>query len=108
MLYELRIYDCCPGRLPALHERFRKHTLGFFKKYGIKPVGFWTNMVGPSNQQLIYLVEWESLAHREQAWGKFVADPEWQAVLAESEKDGRIVANVSNAILQPTDYSAMH
>jgi hypothetical protein len=28
MLYELRIYRCLPGRLPALHKRFQEATLG--------------------------------------------------------------------------------
>ena len=27
MIYELRIYDCLPGRLPALLKRFNDHTL---------------------------------------------------------------------------------
>ena len=36
MLYELRIYKTVPGRLPAINERFAKHTaISFFKKHGI-------------------------------------------------------------------------
>ena len=65
MLYELRTYYCAPGRLPALNDRFEKITLDFWKKYGIKPVGFWTTLIGPHNQALTYMLQWESLAQRE-------------------------------------------
>ena len=27
MIYEMRVYDCLPGRLPALLRRFADHTL---------------------------------------------------------------------------------
>jgi hypothetical protein len=52
-------------------------------------------------------VAWESLAEREQKWAAFLADPDWIAARAESEKDGPILANVSNAILQPTSFSSV-
>ena len=41
-VYELRIYKCNPGKLPALHARFRDHTCRLFQKHGIELVGFWT------------------------------------------------------------------
>lgn len=108
MLYELRIYDAIPGKLPVLHERFRKHTLKLFEKHGIKSVGYWTNMIGPSNRQLIYILQWDSLAQRQELWTKFATDPEWLAVRRETEKDGPLTENVTNAILEPTDYSPLH
>ena len=46
MIYELRTYDAFPGKLPALNARFANVTLGFFEKYNMKVVGFWTNNVG--------------------------------------------------------------
>ena len=39
MIYELRIYETIPGRLPALNDRFANHTVGFFKRHGIHVVG---------------------------------------------------------------------
>lgn len=66
MIVEMRIYHCAPGRLPALHDRFRNITLAFFDKYGIKQIGFWTTVVGTSNHALTYMLQWESLAEREQ------------------------------------------
>ena len=107
MIYELRVYKCVPGRLPALLNRFATITLKLWDKHGIKQAGFWTTLVGESNQELYYLLAWESLAEREQKWAAFQSDPEWIAKRAESEKDGPILSNVSNAILQPTSFSAV-
>jgi len=106
MVYEMRIYECVPGRLPALNDRFSKHTLGFFKKHGIKVVGFWTDDIGTTNR-LIYILAYDSLADREKRWGAFASDPEWLKVRAETEKDGPIVARVINTIMRPTPYSPM-
>jgi hypothetical protein len=107
MIYEQRIYTCVPGTLPRLLKRFENHTLGFWAKHGIRPVGFWTVLVGEHSNTLHYLLAWESLAEREQKWNAFMGDPGWQAARAESEVPGPIVANVSNAFLQPTAFSAL-
>lgn len=107
MIYELRVYTAVPGRLSDVSARFRNYTDRLFTKHGFKAVGYWTNLIGPSNQQLIYLLEWRDMAHLEQAWAAFKADPEWLAVKAETEKNGQIVENVASSILQPTDYSLM-
>jgi len=74
---------------------------------GIKQAGFWTTVIGESNQTLYYFVVWESLAEREKKWNAFGADPEWHKARAETEKNGAIVANVKNFILAPTAFSAV-
>lgn len=107
MIYEMRIYDCMPGRLPALLKRFETATLGIWARHGIRQAGFWTTVVGDNHQRLVYLLAWESLAEREQKWSTFMADPEWIAKRAESEKDGPILERVSNQILQPTAFSSV-
>ncbi|HEX4892020.1 MAG TPA: NIPSNAP family protein [Hyphomicrobiaceae bacterium] len=107
MLYELRVYDCCPGRLPNLLNRFQNHTLRIWEKHGIRQGGFWTTLIGNSNQRLTYFLVWESLAEREKKWAAFQADPEWIKARAESEKDAPIVANVISEILTPTAFSSL-
>lgn len=107
MIYELRIYHCVPGRLPALLKRFDTITLGLWQKHGIRQAGFWTVAIGESNQDLYYLLAWESLAEREAKWGAFLSDPEWISKRAETERDGAIVASVNNAILEPTAFSSV-
>ena len=36
-----------------------------------------------------------------------MTDPNWLSARAETEKDGPIVASVSNTILQPTSFSSV-
>jgi hypothetical protein len=107
MIYELRIYRCLPGRMPALLKRFETTTLLIWERLAIRQAGFWTVLVGESNADLYYLLQWESLADREKKWNAFVADPEWNEKRAESERDGPIVASISNSFLQPTAFSSV-
>jgi hypothetical protein len=106
MTYEMRTYEVVPGRMPAMHARFQNHTVGLFKKHGIRVVGFWEAAIGVSNV-LHYLVQFDDLAHRERAWAAFGADPDWQRVRAESEKDGPIVARIRSEIWRAAPYSPM-
>jgi hypothetical protein len=107
MLYEMRIYHCLPGRLPALLNRFETQTLALWNKHGIRQAGFFTTVIGDTNQQLIYFIAWQSLAEREQKWNAFIADPAWMKARAESEKDGQIVEKIVNQILAPTAFSSV-
>ena len=107
MIYETRVYRCLPGRLPALLNRFENVTLKLWEKHGIKQAGFFTTLVGESNQDLTYLLAWESLADREKKWAAFQADPEWHKARDESEKDGLLIANIKSSFLRPTAFSAI-
>jgi hypothetical protein len=107
MLYELRTYDCCPGKLPAVMKRFETITIPIWQKHGIRQAGFWITAIGESNHQLIYMLQWDSLADREKKWGAFQVDPEWIEKRAETEKNGPLVARVANQILQPTTFSSV-
>jgi len=105
MIYELRVYHCMPGRLPDLNQRFETYTLKMWAQRGIRPVGFWTVLVGENNQDLIYMLEWKDMAERERLFGAFMTDPEWLKIRAETEKNGPLVASISNSFLAPTAYS---
>ncbi|MGT2438409.1 NIPSNAP family protein [Bradyrhizobium betae] len=107
MIYEMRVYRCLPGRLPALLKRFEAVTLKLWEKHGIKQAGFFTTLIGESNQELTYFLAWDSLADREAKWGKFMTDPDWMKARAESEADGQIVANIVSQILTPTAFSSV-
>jgi NIPSNAP len=104
MLYEMRIYTAVPGQLPAVNDRFAKHTMGFFKKHGIGMLGFWTDEIGTSNQ-LTYILAFDSMADREKKWTAFQADSGWHQVRAETEAAGSIVDHVVNSFMRLTPYS---
>jgi NIPSNAP len=106
VIYDLRIYDAMPGKLPALNKRFETITLAYFEKYNMKVVGFWTDVIGIS-ARLNHMLAFDDLGHREKAWAAFVTDSERQKAFAETERGGPLVAKVENKILQPTVYSPL-
>jgi len=107
MIYELRLYQPMPGKMPALLQRFESNTVKIWERMGIRLVGFWTTLVGQSNQQLTYMFAWESLAERERLWSAFLTDPEWRAVAATSERVGPFVQNIAIELLAPTVFSPL-
>ena len=53
------------------------------------------------------MLAWDSMAEREKRWGAFLADPEWDAVVTKTEKDGQLVENISSQFLTPAAFSAV-
>jgi hypothetical protein len=47
------------------------------------------------------------MAERERLFGAFLTDPEWVNIRADTEKNGPIVASISNSFLAPTAYSKL-
>ncbi|MGE3409789.1 MAG: NIPSNAP family protein [Pirellulales bacterium] len=105
-VYELRTYVCHEGRLPALHARFRDHTMKLFEKHGMKNGMYWTPTDGEgASNTLIYVLEHKSREAATKSWAGFRADPDWLAVKTETEKDAPIVASVTSVFMTPTDFS---
>ena len=77
MIYELRVYQPVRGQMPKLLARFRDKVLPIWERHGIRPVGFWTTLVGESSNELTYMLPWESLADRETRWTAFQNHPAW-------------------------------
>lgn len=107
MIYEMRDYAAIPGRMGDLQARFANVTLPLWKDYGIRPVAFWTVLVGEGNNRLIYVLQWESMAEREEVWNRFMADPKWLVPRAESERNGPLIQTITNTFLQPTAFSPL-
>jgi L-rhamnose mutarotase len=103
-LFEMRTYYAAPGKLDALHARFRDHTMKLFEKHGITNIGYWVPIDNRDNK-LIYVIAFPSLEARNKAFRSFGADPEWQKVYKESEKNGKLVNKIENVFLTATDYS---
>ena len=64
-------------------------------------------MIGTSNHELTYFLNWQSLAERETKWTAFMTDPDWMAARAKSEEDGQIVGNIVSQLLAPTAFSSV-
>jgi hypothetical protein len=107
--FELRTYVAAPGKLQALHARFRDHTNALFTKHGMTVVGYWVPSdadKGAANT-LVYLMSFPSRAARDKAWDAFRADPAWLVARTASEADGKLTDKIDSLLLTATDYSAM-
>jgi len=102
--FEMRTYYAAPGKLENLQARFRDHTTALFQKHGMTNIGYWTPLTNSENK-LVYLLAYPDRAARDKAWKEFGADPDWQTVVKESEKDGKLITKVESVFLNPTDFS---
>ena len=102
-VYELRVYTTAKDRLPALHKRFRDHTVALFKKHGMTNVVYWTPQDRPNT--LVYLLRHQSVAARKKSFAAFRKDPVWRKAFSDSRKDGPIVTKVESTLLKVTGYS---
>lgn len=104
LVYELRTYYAKPGKLAALENRFRNHTVKLFEKHGMVNLGYWVPQENPE-EKLIYVLAHKSKEARDASFKAFLADPEWQAAAKESEKNGPIVDKIESVLMDAADYS---
>jgi hypothetical protein len=105
-IYELRTYTAADGKLDSVVARFRDNTIRIFNRHHMKSVGYWLPTVGDkAGKTLIYILEHANHEDALKNWAEFNADPEWQKVKAESEKDGKIVTNAERVFMSATDFS---
>ena len=72
-------------------------------------IGYWTPAEAPKSENtLVYILAYPSMAAREASWKAFREDPDWKKARAESEADGKIVEKVEAMFMTPTDFSPMH
>tara|TARA_B100000427_G_scaffold199876_1_gene166171 strand:+ start:135 stop:560 length:426 start_codon:yes stop_codon:yes gene_type:complete len=107
-VFELRTYQATPGNLDNLHARFRDHTIRIFRKHGMEIVGFWSPTSEDERDDiLVYLLAHDSQEAADASWQAFGADPEWDRVAEESNRNGQILAGVERKYMVATDYSPM-
>ncbi len=107
MIYEHRTYHLVPGGMAKEHERLAKVAFPLFQKHGMTVVGCWTNLIGGSSNEIIYILGYPDLAAREKSWAAFQADPDWQKEIQAASANAPYVDRIDNVILRPTAYSPM-
>lgn len=107
-VFEMRTYYAHPGKMKALHARFRDHTCKLFEKHGITLIGFWSPIdKDKSEEVMVYILAYPSKEAADKAWKEFREDPEWIKAKADSEKDGPLVKKADSVFLTATDYSKL-
>src|SRR5437588_6653340 len=100
-VFEMRTYHAAPGKMEALHARFRDHTCKLFKKHGMTIVGFWSpTKPEEAEKKLIYILAFPSQEAADKSWAAFREDPEWTTVKETSEKDGKLVDRVDSVFMK--------
>jgi hypothetical protein len=104
-VYEMRVYYAAPGKLDALHARFKNHTMKLFEKHGLDNVGYFVPVGDNKDNKLVYFISAASKEARDKSFKAFVSDPDTKKAFAESEKDGKLVSKFESKFLTATDYS---
>jgi hypothetical protein len=103
-VFEMRTYHAAPGKLDALHARFRDHTTKLFEKHAMTNIGYWVPIDNTDNI-LIYVLAYPSREARDASWKDFQADEDWKQAKAQSEANGKLVDKVDQRFLSATDFS---
>src|SRR3984957_9795431 len=94
-VFELRTYYAKPGKMKALHARFRDHTNKLFEKHGMTIIGFLSPIDDKqAEEKLVYILAYPSEAAAKKSWQAFQNDPDWKKARDASEKDGKLVDKV--------------
>ncbi|MSU43193.1 MAG: NIPSNAP family protein [Pedosphaera sp.] len=104
-VFEMRIYYAAPGKLEAMHARFRDHTCKLFEKHGMTNIGYWVPEGENKEAKLVYVLAYPSREAREKSWKAFQNDSDWKTAYAASEKGGKLVAKAEVLFMSATDYS---
>lgn len=106
-LFEVRMYES--NNLNTLHRKIKMFNEGeaaIFKRLGMQPVFFGETIVGANQPNLVYMLSYEDLSQREQAWKAFGADDEWKKLReTPGYSDAEIVSNISNYLVTPLPFS---
>src|SRR5436190_18365947 len=83
--FEMRTYYAAPGKMAALHARFRDHTCKLFEKHGMTLIGFWSPLdAKDAEQKMVYILAYPSKEAADKSWKAFQNDPDWKAAKAAS------------------------
>lgn len=106
-IFELRTYESQTFLTLARKVGMFNHgEMQTFERLGFRPVFFGETIVGPRQPNLMYMLSYANLGERDRLWKAFGSDPEWKKLSSRPElKDTEIVANISNVILAPLDFS---
>ena len=106
-VFELRVYHTFDGKLDDLLARFRNHTITIFNRHNMQSIAYWTPTDDPQlvDKTLFYILKHPSREAARANWAAFQADPEWKAVSAASEANGKLVQKVDSTFLKLTDFS---
>ncbi len=105
MIVDMRTYTMVPGRLKAFLALYEAEGLPVQLRHLGKPIGYFTTEIGTQNQ-VVHLWGYESMADREQRRNAMEADPAWAAYRQKSAASGNL-QHQENKILKSASFSPL-
>ncbi len=108
-VFDLRIYSVLPGKLDAFRARWRDFAVPIYERHGLHSAGWWIaeKKNAEGHAQFVVLLAGESLEVIQKSIAAFHADPEWQRIEKETEKDGKLRSGVEAFKMTPADFSSL-
>jgi glucose dehydrogenase len=105
-IYEFRSYESATEKLHVkkVHMFNQGGELKLFEKLDFNAIFYGEVISGSTMPNLIYMTSFPSKAVRDEYWGIFRVDPEWE-VMKELEEYRNTVSKNITLFLYPTDYS---
>jgi hypothetical protein len=106
-IFELRTYQSRNIRASENKVKmFDEGEIEIFRKCGMFPTFFGQTIVGPGMPSLTYMLAFDSMEKREEAWRKFANHADWLKLRSKPGlADSELVSGVSNCFLRAADYS---
>jgi hypothetical protein len=101
VIQQLRIYEIFERNKAAFHARFRDHAMRIMKRYGFQIVSMWESRTG-DRTEFVYLLTWPDVATKEEAWRRYLSDPEWVEIKrVTNAQHGDLVGEIEDRVLEP-------
>ena len=106
-VFELRTYQS-PNHFSLKNKlaMFNQEEIKIFRDCGFAPIFFGESIFGSQQPYLKYMVAFDNMAAREEAWGKFVKNEQFAKIkVLPGWTDPEAVSNIYGSFLRPTAFS---
>jgi hypothetical protein len=106
-VFELRTYESRNATTMSKKiDMFGTAEIDLFRRINMQPVFFGETLIGPRLPCLTYMLAFDDLAARANAWAAFRANPEWQKISTDPRwaVDG-LTTETGAVLLNPQSFS---
>jgi hypothetical protein len=104
-LYELRVMQASPGKLDALHARIRDHQILIMEQHGLTTLAVFVPAGENPNELVLLVFVANALGGMVEGLEGLREDPKWLDVMAETDKDGKLLAREYRERLNTISWS---
>ena len=104
-LYELRVMQASPGKLDALKARIRDHQIPIMEQHGLTTLAVFVPAGENPNALVLLVFVANALGGMVEGLEGLREDPKWLDVMAETDKDGKLLAREHRERLNTISWS---